>query len=333
MVNIDMFNLVELTSAFNVIPYRYGRLANSGLFTPRSITTSVVFLERQNNVLRLLSTQPKGAPGQPAAHGKRNALTFQVPYIPLEDVILPDEYAGKRAFGTDNTLETEQSVMLRKLAENKLNFEITWEHLHWGALKGLILDGDGRTVIYNLFHEFDIEQKVISFDLDVEATDVRAKCRELLRYVEMNMEGDVSTGVRVFVSPEFFDSLIGHPNVEKFWVNWQGAAEASKVDPRKNFSFGGINWEECLGQATGTTGENVRYIEPGEGHAIPEGTMSTFDFVAAPGNFRETVNTPGEQLYAKAELRKYDQGVDIHMESNVLPLCKRPQLLVKVTEA
>jgi len=52
--------------------------------------------------------------------------------------------------------------------------------------------------------------------------------------------------------------------------------------------------------------------------------------VAAPGNFTDTVNTYGEMLYALSKLRDFNQGVDIWMESNILPLCYRPKLLVKV---
>ena len=332
MMNLDMFSLGGLTRAIDLIPYRYGRLLTSGIFTEKSVTTSVVLLERQNHILRLLPTQPKGAPGEPSLHGKRDAITFAVPHIPLPDLIRPEEYAGVRAFGTENDVETLNSVMLRKLEANRIKFEITWEHLLWGAVKGLILDSDGTTVIYNLFSQFGIAQKVIDFALDNDATDVRAKCLELSRHMETNMEGDVTTGTRVFVSSEFFDALVGHPNVEKFYVNWQQAAEVSKSDPRKGFVFGGITFEECLGSATGSTGSTVRYIAEGEGHAIPEGTMSTFDFVAAPGDFLETVNTPGERLYGKAEPRKFNKGIDLWMESNVLALCNRPKLLVKVTK-
>jgi len=328
--NIGMFSLAELTQSINLIPFKYGRLVNSGIFTLKPINTRTVMLERQHNILRLLTTKPLGAPGTPSEHGKRDSLSFKVPHMPLTDVILPNEYEGVRAFGTENQLDTQQSVMLRKLAENRLKFEITWEHMHWGAIKGLILDGDGSSVIYNLFDEFDLTQTVLDFELDDPNTDVAEKCRDLSRYIELNLEGDVTTGTRVFVSPEFFDSLITHASVKEWYRNWTAAAQMSQVDPRKGFTFGGVTFEECLGQATTSKGATTRYIAAGEGHAIPEGTMSTFETVAAPGNFTDTVNTYGEMLYALSKLRDFNQGVDIWMESNILPLCYRPKLLVKV---
>lgn len=331
MLNIDMFNLVELTTAVNLLPYVYSRLMRMGLFTPRPITTRVAAIERQHNVLRLLGTQPVGSEGKVSEHGKRDVMTFSVPYIPLTDLILPEEYAGKRLFGSDSALETEQTVMLRKLANNRQKFEITWEYLMWGAIKGIVLDADG-TVLVNLFDRFGYSQETFDFALDNDATDVSKKCRALSRYMEMHLEGDVSTGTRVFVAPDFFDALVAHPSVEKFFLNWQAAAYAQGKDPRKSFVFEGITFEDCMGQATDPSGATVKFVADGQGHAIPEGTMSTFDWYMAPGDFLETVNTPGVELYAKAKLRDYNKGVDLHMESNVLPICTRPKLLPKVTK-
>ncbi len=331
MLNMDMFTLIEMTKSVNLLPYVYGRLNAMGLFTPRAITNRVAAIERQHNVLRLIGTQPVGYEGKVSEHGKRDVLTFSVPYIPLTDLILPEEYAGRRLFGSDNQLETEQTVMLRKLAANRLKFEITWEYLKWGAIKGIVLDADG-TALVNLFDRFGYSQETFDFDLDTETTDVGKKCRALSRYMEMNLEGDVSTGTHVFVASDFFDALVAHPNVEKYFLNWQAAAQAQGKDPRKSFTFEGITFEDCMGQATDPSGQTVKFVPDGQGHAIPLGTMTTFDWYMAPGDFLDTVNTPGIELYAESKLRDFNKGVDIHMESNVLPICTRPKLLPKVTK-
>jgi hypothetical protein len=44
----------------------------------------------------------------------------------------------------------------------------------------------------------------------------------------------------------------------------------------------------------------------------------------------ETINTLGKRLYAKQEARKFNRGIDIHTQSNTLPMCMRPSLIVKV---
>ena len=58
-----------------------------------------------------------------------------------------------------------------------------------------------------------------------------------------------------------------------------------------------------------------------------------FSSASAPADFNETVNTLGQSLYAKQEPRKFERGTDLHTQSNPLPMCHRPGVLVKLTAA
>lgn len=330
----DAFNMASLCAAINILPNMYGRVGQLGLFntTGGGITTRTAIVEEQNGILTLLKTLPPGAPGTQNKIGKRKVRSFTVPHIPLDDVIRPEEFQGVRQFGQANGMETLTTVMKNHLQTAVNKFNITLEHLRMGALKGIILDADAST-IYNLYTEFEIVAKTVSFALSTTSplTDVNAKCREILRHIEDNLKGEVMTRVRCLVSAEFLDAFIAHPNVEKFYVGWQAAAQISGADPRKGFPFGGIIWEEYRGVASDEDGASRRFIASGEGHAFPEGTMNTFQDIYAPGNFIEAVNTPGIALYAKQAMEKMGRWVDLHIESNPLPLCKRPAVLVKVT--
>lgn len=328
----DAFNMVSLCAAINILPNMYGRINELGIFADDGITTRTAVVEEENGVLNILKTLPVGAPGNQNKVGKRKVRSFVVPHIPLDDIIRPEEFQGIRAFGQPAGMETLASVMNRHLQTAKNKYAITLEHLRMGALKGIILDADAST-LYNLYTEYGISPKTVAFDLSVTSplTNVASKCREVVRHIEDNLKGEVMRGVRCLVSSEFFDAFISHPNVEKFYLNWQNAAAIAQQDPRKGFNFGGVTWEEYRGVATDENNVSRRFIAAGEGHAYPEGTMETFKTVYAPGNFIETVNTPGIPLYAKQVMEKMGRWVDLHMESNPLPLCLRPAVLVKVT--
>ena len=329
----DAFNMVSLCAAIDILPNNYGRINQLGIFgTDDGITTRTAVVEEQNGVLNLLKTLPVGSPGTQNKIGKRTVRSFNVPHIPLDDIIRPEEFSGVRAFGQTNTMDTLASIMNKHLQAAKNKFSITLEHMRMGAVKGIILDADGST-LFNLYTEFGISQKSINFALNVTTTDVAAKCRELLRHIEDNLKGEVKNGVRCLVSEEFFDALIAHPNVEKFYVNWQAAAQIAEVDPRSGFTFAGVTFEEYRGTATDEGGNTRRFIAANEGHAFPTGTMSTFKQVYAPGNFIEAVNTPGIELYVKQVMENMGRWVDLHIESNPLPLCTRPGVLVKVTKS
>ncbi len=325
----DAFTLSSLTNAINVLPNNYGRLREMNLFPGRGVRTRQIMIEEQNGVLNLLPTLPPGSPGTQNKQGKRKVRSFIIPHVPLDDVVLPDEYDGIRAFGTENQTNALAQIINQHMQSAKNKFAITIEHMRWGALKGEILDADGST-LYNLFTEFGVAEKEVDFKFGTDSTNIQTKCFEVSRHIEDNLQGEVSNGVRCFVDGDFFDALIAHPKVRDVYVNHAAAVEQLGGDPRKGFRFGGLIFEEHRGQATDVDGNTRKFLGTKEGRAFPTGTMNMFETIYAPADFMETANTLGQELYAKQQPRKYNRGLDLHMQSNPLPLCYRPACCVKV---
>lgn len=330
------FSMASLTAAINLLPNRYGRLEQLNLFPAKPVRTRQIIVEEYAGKLSLLPTRPAGSPGTVGERGQRRVRSFVIPHIPHDDVVLPEEVQGLRAFGSETEMEAIGGVMARHLDTMRNKHAITLEHLRMGALKGQILDADGSLLV-DLFQEFQIgAQTSISFDLGNASTNVKKKCYDLLRRIEDGMRGEFSTGVHVLCSPEFFEQFTTNGKVEAAYARWMEGAVLIG-DMRAAFSFAGITFEEYRGQANylkadGTT-ETRRFIAAGEAHAFPTGTVDTFATYFAPADFNETVNTLGQPLYAKQEPRKFDRGTDLHTQSNPLPMCHRPSTLVKLTVA
>lgn len=327
----DAFNMTSLTASINLLPNTYGKLEAMNLFPQKSVRMRNIAVEEQNGVLNLLPTQMPGGAATFEGRTKRKMRSFTIPHIPHDDVILPEEIQGIRAFGTENELEAMANVVTDHLQSMRNKHAITLEHLRMGALKGNILDADGST-LYNLFDEFEITPKTVNFALGTASTDVKKKCLEVLRHIEDNLRGEFMTGVHCLVSPEFFDALTSHSKVKEAYERWEEGA-ALRNDMRSGFTFGGITFEEYRGQATDPDGNTRRFIASGEGHCFPTGTAESFVTYFAPADFNETVNTLGLPLYAKQCPRKFDRGTELHTQSNPLPLCLRPGVLVKLTAA
>ncbi len=323
----DAFNMVSLTRAINILPNKYGRCMELNLFPGKGVTTRSVIVEEKYGVLTLLPTMPPGSPGTVGKAAKRKVRSFVVPHIPHEDAILPEAYQGVRAFGSENELMSLVQLVNDRLQAMRDKHDITLEWLRMGALKGIILDADGST-LYNLYNEFEITQKQVDFDLDTSGTEQMEKCLEVVRHIEDNLKGEVMTGIRGLCSPEFFQKLVTHPTVTKYYLNWQAAANLSGADPRRGFTFGGITFEEYRGQATDMAGTVRKFLTAQHAQFFPMGTTGTFETLQAPADFVETANTPGLELYAKQEPRKFGRGIDLHTQSNPLPICYRPGVLV-----
>lgn len=330
MVNpFDVFSVTDVCAAINILPNRYGRLGELNLFPVKGCVSNSVGVEEKNGTLALIPASRSKGPGNVGDAASRRMRTFNVPKLIEDDRVSPLDVQGVRAFGGSE--QANLAVLLNdKLATLRAKHEITLEHLRMGAVKGIILDADGSTVISNLYTEFGITQKTVDFVLGTATTDVKAKCLELKRHIEDNLLGESMTAVHVLVSPEFFDKLTSHANVKAAYQGYQEASQRLGGDLRNGFTFGGLTFEEYRGVATGSAGTPVRFIAAGEGHAFPLGTMDTFKTHVAPADFNETVGSLGQLYYAKTMPSKFDRGWDIHTQSNPLPLCHRPGVLVKV---
>lgn len=330
--NSSAFDAVSLTRGINKFPNTYGRLGELGVFRETGVTTRTIIVEEQNGVLNLLPSRSIGSPGTLGTIGKRKVRSFVIPHIPHDDVVLPEDVQGVRAFGSENALAGINELMARKLMTMSMKHDITREFLRMGALKGIILDGDGATTLYNLYTEFGITAKVINFALTTSTTEVISKTLELKRHIEDNLLGESMTGIHVVCSPEFYDSFTTHANVKEAYKYFQSTQRLSG-DYRMAFEFGGVTFEEYRGQASTASGSTVRFIAANEAHAYPVNTQNTFEIFNAPADFNEAVNTPGLPKYAKQSERKFGRGWDLHTQSNPLAICKRPEVLVKLTRS
>jgi hypothetical protein len=329
--NNDAFSTRSLTAAILKAPYKPGRLGELGLFSESGIITTTAQVEEQEGQLSLIQTSPRGAPGSTLGNTKRNMRAFNIPHLQRDSEILADQVQGVRAFATENELQTVQDLVNLRLSTLRAMHEVTLEHLRMGALKGVILDADGSSVIYNLFTEFDVAQQVIDFDFGDSNFEVRQQCVAVLRAIESELGGSTYTGARAFCSASFFDQLIDHPLVKE---SFKATTDANvlRIDLRRGFPFGGIMFEEYRGSVNG-----VDFIPDDEAFVFPEGAQTVrgplFQTWFAPADFEETVNTIGLPLYAKQA--PDPDGLNrkrlIHTQSNPLPICLRPRAVIKLT--
>jgi len=330
--NSQAFSMVALTEAINMVPNMYGRVRELNIFPIKPVNTTTVAIEIKNNVLNLIPTQPRGGPANQNVTGKRQLKSFRIPHIPLEDLILADEVQNIRAFGTENQLQAVMNLVNERQIEIVNKFAITLEYLRNGALKGEVLDADGVTVLYNWFTEFGITQESVDFALATEDTNVAAKVLAVKRHIEDNLLGDTMTKIHAFCSPEFWEALVSHPSVIEAYQFYQGVNN-QRDDLRKGWEYQGVVFEEYRGQAEDAEGNARKFVPANEAIFFPEGTQNTFRTFVAPADFIETVNTMGLPLYSKLAIDKdFQRHVKIHAQSNPLPICMRPAVLVQGTK-
>ena len=343
---LDIFNpttgsfaATSLTESINIVPNDYGRIRELGLFTDEPIPTTSVSVLYENGTLNLLPTRERGAPSSLGMPEKRHAKQFAAFHVPHDDFVRADDVQNifARMMNADGALEAVETVVNRKQITMRRKHAITLEHMRMGALRGEILDSDGSSLL-NLFTAFGVTQKSVDFVLGTAGTDVKAKAREVVGYMEDNLKGEVMSGIHVLASPEWFEKFISHPKIEEIYKYYDGDKNPLRQDVRRGFPFHGLTIEEYRGaaqylQEDGTYATR-RFVPAGEAIAFPIGTTETFSTYWAPADFMDTVNTFGEQIYARQAIDpEFQRWVKLHSQSNPLPLVKRPALLVRLTSS
>lgn len=328
----DGFNTLSLTEAIIKAPYQPGLIGSLGLFRESGMITTVAMVEERSGQLSLIPTSPRGGVPDSLGAAKRKVRSFIAPHLAREANIYADEVQNIRAFGSQTELQTVQQIVDLRLAELRAMHEVTLEYHRIGAIKGVILDADGTTVVYNLFDEFDVVQQTAEFEFDESTADIRGEIVAALRLSETKMGGTLATGYLGLAGATFFDALVGHARVEEAFKYQQGMVLGEDLR-MAGFTFGGVVWREYRGAVNKPDGSGtVTFVPAAEAYIVPRTNPSIFTVNFAPADFIETVNTMGLPIYAKlAYDDDFNRYVKIHTSSNPLALCLRPEAVIKCT--
>jgi len=326
--NNDLFSSTSLTSAISIVPNSYGRIRELGIFAEEGVPTTSVAISRENDTLNLLPMRPRGGPASVGTRAGADARPFMIPHIPHDDAAPAGD------------VQNREDMVNKKLITIRNKHAITLEHMRAYALQGLIVDYDG-TVVTNLFTEFGVTEKVVDFAFTTGTTDVLSVLRGVSGYMEDNLEGEVMTGLLALCSPEWMDQLLSHPTIKEAYKYYAKEQDPITQDLRRRFVYAGIVFEEYRGVATKLNEDGSktsrRFIPANTARFVPLGTQDVFRTYFAPPDFVDAANvappTGQEQqvFVAPLERMKFGKGVEMHTESNPLPMVKRPKLLVKAT--
>jgi hypothetical protein len=323
----DAYSMVRLTNAINKMPYTPKRLGQLGIFKEKPVDTTSIAVEEKHGILALIPSAGRSTMPTYDRTPNRKIRRFEVPFFPKNDTVMADEVQNVRAFGSEDELEGVAQKVSEKLAVLRQDHEATHEYHRAGAVRGVMLDADGTTELYNWFTEFGITESEVEFDFsDTDDTMVKRQATTVLRLIETALGADTFDKVHAICGDDFFDELITHPGAKAAFDRWSDGRFFREQQFRTGFEWLGILWENYRGQVGA-----VKFIPDDVCRFVPGGTTQTFEEIFAPGPYTEAVNTMGKKVYVKQEKMKFDIGIELHTSSSHLAICKRPAVLVKGT--
>lgn len=339
------FTIYDMAAALEEIPNTYGLVRDLNLFPNDSINTTIVQLDSEAGQIYALPVKSRGAPGTPGRVPTPRATYIELAHVPHTDTILPGDIQNVRQLGTQN-LESAAAWMAKRLQTyTRPRHDVTREVMRVGALKGLVVDGTGATIL-DLYAEFGVTKTVIAFDLDNAASDVIGHCQRLFDHMADNVRGSPWSGVEVIVGGTFFGKLIQHPKVADLYKNYEAAQQIANAvrDPRaaygrefvfQNIKFREYNWTYSPWDANTNApgGSSVRFVAADRGHAYPTGTINLAATFNGPPNTMDMVNQAppeGDYIHITEKVLDHGQGVELLSQSNLMPIHRQPAVLVEL---
>jgi hypothetical protein len=327
----NAFGVVSLTDAINRPLFQPGRVGQMGLFLETSVSTIDIAIEERDGVLVLVPPTPRGGPGTTVGRTNRGIRVLRAPHFEINDAVMAEEVQGVRAWGTEDQVEMVMDKVSERMMTDRSSLEVTMEYSRVGAIIGIITYADGSTM--NLFTEFGVAQDAeIAFDLgNATPADgaLRKLCASIIRQMSKNLGGVPFSGISAICGDAFFDDLLAHKEVRATFLNNPAAAQLRAAYIANgmsygSFDFGGILFENYRGYVGSTS-----FVNTDKCHLFPTGVPNLFRTYMAPADYIETVNRPGQRMYAKQYDMENGKGVHLDVQMNPLNICTRPKSFLK----
>lgn len=323
--NSDAFKFREMLTAINRIPHEPRQVMSLGIFQEVRKTSDLIAVEVKAGTITLLKETSRHGVPEAMDRERGELFPFQIKARKQRDTLYADEIFKAREFGTEDmrkTIERERDLVLARM---RMNHDATREQRYMGALRGLLLDSDGVTVLHNYFQEFGVTPPATVF-LDVANSANGAlfeKVQNVVRSIAASLGGTTYRSIHALCGPTFYTGLIKNAEVRDSFHRQNDSAFLRDDKVFSSFFWGGINWEEYRGNASLGS-----YVADDQALVFPTGVPDMYLEAIAPAPWLDTVGTLGLPYYAKSAVDpKYQAFIEMESQSHTLAMVTRPEAL------
>ena len=316
------------------IDFKPQLLGSLNLFEPIYSRSRTIAIASKEGTLSLIPTSEMGAPPEELIPKGSKVRKFDAVRLAKGSTIYAIELAGVLALPFDQQTKDISQEVTDRTAQITDDMEMTWEFHRFGAIMGKVLDADGTTVLYDWFDEWGIaEPTEINFNLNVDTTDIRKKCRDVKRAMQKAAKGVWTPRTRVgaLVGDEFFDMLVNHPQIKETKLGTERAPVLENIEGFSSIEIEGITFINYQGTDDGTT----IAIGSQKARFFPIGARGAFKVGWAPASeFKPYLNQRGQAIVGLVLEDKSgrDEWDRVELYSYPLFACTRPEMLLRAKQ-
>lgn len=215
-----VFDCTEMTAAVNklpALPVYFRRL-----FEVKGVKTTTVSLDiRKGRIVLIGDSERNTAPESLAGRGaKREWMHLSCAHLAMSDTLAPEDLQDVRAFGSTEPISVAE-VYNDKMQQLKDNMTATMEFHRLGAIKGVVLDANGTTVLHDIFNTFGVTKKKMDISFPKTAADdanpILTSILNAKRHVEAAMGGTPFSHIECIIGSDAYDMLTSHKLVREYF--------------------------------------------------------------------------------------------------------------------
>lgn len=243
-------------------------------------------------------------------------MKFEVPRFAQEGTINATDLNELKSF--ENGGGDLPKALSQKIAEiitnHKENFVLTQEFMAVGAVFGRVVDGKG-----NVLFEVEVKNKATFGN----AKTLHESFGEIYDSFSKNL--GYHPEFDLYVSRELYEGIHNKATEEGLFKVNQAKLEKSSMQ------IYGINIIPYVASYRNKSSKrDVQFLSGRTGMAIPS-TQGIFQLHYSRAHHTQALNLSAQKFFAaKPEELQGGRGYSLHTESNVIPICVRPDALVKL---
>lgn len=277
-----------------------------------SPNVAIPIKKSENFILHAIS---KSASAVLSEDSEEILMKFEVPRFAQEGTINATDLNELKSFENGGDLPKALSQKIAEIITNhKENYVLTQEFMAVGAVFGRVVDGKG-----NVLFEVEVKNKA-GFSTQKTLHNSFAEI-----YDSFSKNLGYHPEFDLYVSRELYEEIHNKATQEGLFKINQAKLEKSSMQ------IYGINIIPYVASYRNKSSKkDVQFLSGKMGMAIPS-TQGIFQLHYSRAHHTQALNLSAQKFFAaKPEELQGGRGYSLHTESNVLPICVRPDALVKL---
>ena len=314
--------------------YNAPRMTCSQMMGPDSVNQ--VLLDNRADFELMFRTGSAGLPrvsARSARSGQKipdkivSSTVMHVPHYDMQDVVLADDFLGKRKFG-DNAEFTRDCIsekVSEKIQAAYDAFALVREYNLWQSICGYVKSGLSETLL-DVYSTLGLTRKNFTLDFSGSIFD---QILDVITYQQGALAGTISTGAVAFCSPSFYKKLSTDAAVVE--ANKYQNSEFLRNLNLNGFMYHNVYWI-LYNEYTASEGTVYPWLPAGTAKVVPMGVPGLIDEVCAPADTVQGLTEDTKPQYSMYRLNRTETGFDIDCQMNAVMYCTRPETIVTLTD-